>query len=333
MNQMTTRPARAAAIQRQENAIQQNVQRIEGAKAAPSALQLMAERLSVPSQVLKSTLMNTVFKGAKDDEFVALVIVANEYQLNPLTKEIYAFPAKGGGIVPVISVDGWNTIMNRHPMFDGIEFNDIPDADGNLLAIESIIYRKDRTRPIKVIEYLDECKRSTEPWKMMPARMLRHKALIQGARLAFGFSGIYDADDAEVGDIGPGLSPGPMPMRDVTPQRASEQREPVRPAIAHDPDTGEITESEEETASRLDREGYAAMEGRDPSQMGESHTTTDTADAMIAEIVEKTSVMGVNSWMSNADFSLLDDDEAERVRTAAAEHSELIKRAAGQGRK
>ncbi|QTH24598.1 recombinase RecT [Rhizorhabdus wittichii] len=288
---------------------------------------MMAERLNVPSTVLKSTLMNTVFKGAKDDEFVALVIVANEYQLNPLTKEIYAFPAKGGGIVPVISVDGWNTIMNRHPMFDGIEFNDIPDADGNLLAIESVIYRKDRTRPIKVIEYLDECKRSTEPWKMMPARMLRHKALIQGARLAFGFSGIYDQDDAEVGDIGPGLSPGPMPMRDITPQRAPEPRQTSRPAIAHDPDTGEIVESEGETAARLDREGYAAMEGRDQSQMGEAQTTVDAAEAMIAEIVALTEVAEVNAYVRDADFSLLDDDQASAVREAAAEHSELIMRA------
>ncbi len=330
MNQMTNRPARAAAMQRQQDQIDQNVAKIEASKAQrpPSALELMAGRLNVPTPMLRDTLMNTVFKGAKDDEFVALVIVANEYQLNPLTKEIYAFPAKGGGIVPVISVDGWNTIMNRHPMFDGIEFNDIPDADGNLLAIESVIYRKDRTRPIKVIEYLDECKRSTEPWKMMPARMLRHKALIQGARLAFGFSGIYDQDDAEVGDIGPGLSPGPMPMRDVTPQRAPEPRQTARPAIAHDPDTGEIVESQEETAARLDREGYAAMEGRDQSQMGEAQTTVDAADAMIAEIVAMESVPDVNSFISNADFSLLDDEDAERVRNVALDHIELIKRAA-----
>ncbi|MFC0305153.1 hypothetical protein ACFSTI_20890 [Rhizorhabdus histidinilytica] len=62
--------------------------------------------------------------------------------------------------------------------------------------------------------------------------------------------------------------------------------------------------------------------------MGEAQTTVDAAEAMIAEIVALTTVPDVNSWMSNADFSLLDDDEAERVRTAAAEHSELIKRAA-----
>jgi hypothetical protein len=239
---------------------------------------------------------------------------------------MYAFPQKGGGIVPLVSVDGWIRIMNSHPQFDGIEFEDIPDEKGNLIAIEATIWRKDRTRPIKVTEYLDECKRNTEPWNKSPARMLRHRALIQCSRIAFGFSGIYDQDDAAVGDIGPGLSPGPMPMRDITPQHAPEPRQTARPAIAHDPDTGEIVESEEDVAARLDREGYAAMEGRDQSQMGEAQTTVDTAEAMIAEIVALTEVAEVNAYVRDADFSLLDDDQASAVREAAAEHSELIMR-------
>lgn len=42
-----------------------------------------------------------------------------------------------------------------------------------------------------------ECQRNTQPWKSHPKRMLRHKAMIQCARLAFGFTGIYDQDEAE----------------------------------------------------------------------------------------------------------------------------------------
>ena len=34
------------------------------------------------------------------------------------------------------------------------------------------------------------------PWQSHTKRMLRHKALIQGARIAFGFAGIYDEDEA-----------------------------------------------------------------------------------------------------------------------------------------
>ena len=44
---------------------------------------------------------------------------------------------------------------------------------------------------------MTECKRDVAPWKSHPRRMLRHKAMIQCARLAFGFAGIYDQDEAE----------------------------------------------------------------------------------------------------------------------------------------
>ncbi|MGL4675132.1 MAG: recombinase RecT, partial [Wohlfahrtiimonas sp.] len=35
------------------------------------------------------------------------------------------------------------------------------------------------------------------PWQSHPKRMLRHKAMIQCARLAFSFTGIYDEDEAK----------------------------------------------------------------------------------------------------------------------------------------
>lgn len=160
-----------------------------------SALAVMAGRVNCDPGKLLSTLKATVFKGATDDELLALVIVANEYRLNPLTKEIYAFPAKGGGIVPVVSIDGWVSMVNDHPQMDGLEFEHRSDAAGKLEAVTCRIFRKDRSRPIEVTEWLSECRRNTEPWKM-ENRMLRHKALMQCARYAFGFSGVTDDDEA-----------------------------------------------------------------------------------------------------------------------------------------
>jgi len=139
-----------------------------------------------------SILKTTAFKGqVSDAQMVALMIVADQYGLNPFTKEIYAFPDKNNGIVPVVGVDGWARIINTHPQFDGMDFND----DGE--SIECVIYRKDRNYPIKAREYMTECKRPTQPWQSHPRRMLRHKSLIQCARLAFGYVGIYDQDEAE----------------------------------------------------------------------------------------------------------------------------------------
>lgn len=171
---------------------------------------------------LISTLKQTAFKGdASDAQFTALMVVANQYGLNPWTREIYAFPDKQNGIVPVVGVDGWSRIINEHPQFDGLEF-EMPE-DGS--ECTCVIYRKDRTHPIKVTEYKDECYRKpfqsksgyevTGPWQSHPKRMLRHKAMIQCARLAFGYTGIFDEDEAQR-----------IVEKDVTPDGSHETKPP-----------------------------------------------------------------------------------------------------------
>ena len=152
---------------------------------------------------LTETLKATAFKGqVSDAQMTALLIVANQYGLNPWTKEIYAFPDKNNGIVPVVGVDGWARIINEHPQFDGEEFEYGPIIQHkNKTAhewIECVIYRKDRSKPTRIREFFDEVNQDGKiPWQSHPKRMHRHKALIQCARLAFGFGGIYDQDEAE----------------------------------------------------------------------------------------------------------------------------------------
>lgn len=153
----------------------------------------LASRLDIGDGAgLVDTLKATAFKGqVSDAQMTALLVVANQYGLNPWTKEIYAFPDKNNGIVPVVGVDGWARIINSNDKFDGMEF--LQDEE----SCTCIIYRKDRGHPIKVTEYMSECKRGAGPWQSHPKRMLRHKAMIQCARLAFGFGGIYDQDEAD----------------------------------------------------------------------------------------------------------------------------------------
>ena len=68
----------------------------------------LATYLKTDAKELAEVLKKTAFKNCqKDEEFKACVMVANTYKLNPILKQIYAFPAKGGGIVPVVSIDGW----------------------------------------------------------------------------------------------------------------------------------------------------------------------------------------------------------------------------------
>jgi phage recombination protein Bet len=169
-----------------------------------------AERFGVDGDKLLHTLKATCFKtkeAASNEQMMALLVVADQYKLNPFTKEIFAFEDKHKGIVPVVSVDGWTRIINEHPTYDGIEFTYADKtatmAGGKVCPewCEARIYRKDRTRPTIVREYLDEVYQPPRgglsgPWQSHTKRFLRHKTLIQCARVAFGFAGIYDEDEA-----------------------------------------------------------------------------------------------------------------------------------------
>lgn len=163
-----------------------------------SVLVSMASRFGMEPQAFEATLRATVVPAnASREQFAAFLLVAKEYGLNPLTKEIYAFPTRGGGIQPIVGVDGWANLINSHPSCDGFEFVDSLTDKGELISITCRIYRKDRAHPVEATEYMAECKRATDTWKQWPRRMLRHKALIQAARYAFGFSGIIDPDEWE----------------------------------------------------------------------------------------------------------------------------------------
>lgn len=201
----------------------------EAPAAKASALVVLASRLNVEPDKLHQALKATVCPKSTNEELMAFCIVCNEYGLNPFIKEIYAFPGKSGGIVPMVSIDGWIRIINDHPMLDGIQFSFDTTTGGELIACTCRIHRKDRSHPIEVTEFLSECKRNTEPWKM-ESRMLRHKALIQCARVAFGFSGIHDEDEAK------DIAEGP---RNVTPPSEN----PFRPAAPATVDAVEVEEA------------------------------------------------------------------------------------------
>lgn len=146
--------------------------------------------------VIKATCLP---KDVSIENLAAFLMVAAEHGLSPVKREIYGFPARGGGVQPVVGVDGWVRLANEHPAFDGMEFVDMfnPENANELVAVTCSIYRKDRSHPIRATEYMIECRRQTDPWKSHPRRMLRHKATIQAIRLAFGFAGIVDAEEYE----------------------------------------------------------------------------------------------------------------------------------------
>lgn len=192
-----------------------------GSSGAPKGLvERFAERLHVEPNKLLASLKSTVFRqrggGAPSNEqMLALLVVADQYGLNPLTRELYAFPDDQGGIVPVVSVDGWSRIINGNSDNDGVEFRfseETVQLDGLERPMpdwcECVVHHKSRSHPTVVREFMDEVYRPPfvsyktgktirGPWQSHPRRMLRHKALIQAVRVAFGYGGIFDADEAD----------------------------------------------------------------------------------------------------------------------------------------
>jgi phage recombination protein Bet len=177
----------------------------------------MAMKYALEPKMFMNTLRATIVpREISNEELAAFLHIANKYDLNPFLREIYAFPKKGGGIQTIVSVDGWCNLINSHPQFDGAEFTEHHDKGGKITGMTCKIWRKDRERAIAITEYLSECSRGTDVWKQWPLRMLRHRALIQCARYAFGFAGLLDPDESDH-----------QPMRDVTPHDGRDLGPPL----------------------------------------------------------------------------------------------------------
>ena len=285
----------------------------------PSLIAMMASKHNMDPEQFARTVRATVMPANHTNEqFAALMLVAQEYDLNPIVKEIYAFPAKGGGIVPIVSIDGWINLVNSHPQSDGFEFEFEHDEDKKLVSCTCRMFRKDRSRPVAVTEYLAECKRSTDPWKM-EHRMLRHKAMIQAARLAFGFSGVYDDDEgAKIAE-----------MRDVTPASPpSPPKPPAPPAaqIVHDAQTGEIIDDAE--IVRETGEATSTLTARE-----DDFDATAFFEEMEASLGAETTAEGVEErWDEFDPLATFDGDETNqsialaikkrRLKTIGGDHGQ-----------
>jgi hypothetical protein len=167
-----------------------------------TALSIVAQNTGASEEEI-STVLSGMIISAKNQhgskatgaEMAVVTGVCAKYGLNPLVKECAAF-ISGGKLSVVVMIDGWYKMVNRQSTFDGVEFDDHLDSNGQITAITCKMYIKDRSRPVCVTEYMNECVDSkSSVWKRWPARMLRHKAYIQAARIAFGISEVIDDDE------------------------------------------------------------------------------------------------------------------------------------------
>jgi phage recombination protein Bet len=280
----------------------------------------------------EATLRGTVCRGnITREEFAAFLLVAKEYRLNPLTREIFAFQAKGGGIQTVVSVDGWSRILNEQPAMDGLDFEDHLE-DGKLTAITCRIYRKDRSVPTVVTEYMSECRRPVEVWNKWPARMLRHKALIQCARYAFGFSGLVDQDEYERGATASAPQTSGLAARLNAKSTAGFNPSNVDVIDGEFTDEAVVVETEESVevvVSDTPVEGDGLGLGdRDATEgMVADATGEDPRYEVTEEGVEALSepVVDLVAWAGALNLSLGEYESADALRTAWWEHKDALK--------
>ena len=246
-------------------------------KHVTSPLIALGERYNIEPNKLAEVLRGTVIKpdrngkAATNEELAAFCIVADQYQLNPFTKEIYAFSSGEKGVTAIVPIDGWVKIVNRHKDgagnldFNGCTFEEIEDNDGKPISCTCTMHVKGREHPIVATERYSECKRGTGPWGQHPFRMLRHKAYMQAARYAFGLSGIHDEDEAR--DITSGITVS-EPLIQTPKSLLPEAKKPVGRPRKEQPQVIEAKTEEPQGGKPVDDnlEGVTAPAEDNPSK-------------------------------------------------------------------
>jgi len=151
----------------------------------------LANALSIDVNELHAWLENHLC--VDPHALMSLLHLALTHKLDPMMGEVTVWVDADQQAHPNITIDGWMKIINCHPAFAGIAFEEAGTLEGQFPGvapqyISCTIYRSDRQVPIQVREYLLEAVSEHSLWKTMPRRMLRHRALQQCARLAFGIS-------------------------------------------------------------------------------------------------------------------------------------------------
>lgn len=192
--------------------------------------------------------------GATDEDFAALLMTAQAYDLNPVMRELWLLDTGRGRIRAVISHDGYFKIMVRHP--DYLNHTYITGEDSFGVYGEVSIFTKAATAaglpPYTHREYLKEVQKRSGPWQTHTMRMLRGRTISQGVRHRFAIAA-PDPDEAVIEDA------APAEVVDVTPAIEIES------IVTADPDDRMETHDEERgiTADDFDADESARLDAED----------------------------------------------------------------------
>ena len=140
-------------------------------------------------------------KGATDNEFLVMMELANRYQLDPFSKQIWLVKYGDSPAQIFCGRDGYLAIAHRSGQFDGMESGTRKDGDDLIGWCK--VYRKDMSHPFEVEVYASEYSTGKNLWRDKPRTMIQKVAEAHALRRAFSISGLYSPEEIDTGDRAP----------------------------------------------------------------------------------------------------------------------------------
>ncbi len=157
-------------------------------------------------QLIKDIVTSSAEK-VSDAEFKLFMYLANEYQLDPMRKQIWIVKYGERPAQIYAGRDGFLAIAHRSPHFDGMDSTskiversiDVGDLK-RAFCYEAtcIVHRKDMSHSFSVTVSEQEYSTGKNLWKTKPETMLKKVVESQCLRKAFDISGLYDENEAGV---------------------------------------------------------------------------------------------------------------------------------------
>ncbi len=144
----------------------------------------LSQRLGVEKGHMIETLKAQCFQNpanVSDTQLATFIQVAQSLNLNPLLPgQLYAYPGKNGGIVPMIGPDGVFKLLASNPEIEGWTLKH--ETQDKEMVCTAIIKHK-RLGDISYTAYLSEWRVQSNPnWGSRPRHMLGIRALKHAAR-------------------------------------------------------------------------------------------------------------------------------------------------------
>lgn len=158
----------------------------------------MSEEVAIVNPENTKLIRDMFAKGCTDNEFGVFMELANKYQLDPFSKQIWAVKYGNNPAQIFAGRDGYLAIAHRSGQFDGLQSEVSINDKGELETATAEVWRRDMSHSFKVTVSYKEYNSSTNPvWQSKPRTMLCKVAEAQALRKAFSVSGLYSPEEME----------------------------------------------------------------------------------------------------------------------------------------